>query len=39
MSLRGRAAAVARELGSSGRGRLRLSVAGELAIGEFWLLS
>jgi holo-[acyl-carrier protein] synthase len=39
VSLRGRAAAVARELGSSGRGRLRLSVAGELAIGEFWLLS
>ncbi len=39
VSLRGRAASVARELGSSGRGRVRLSFAGELAVGEFWLLS
>ena len=37
--LDGRAAEVARELGSSGRGRLRLEVRGPLAIGEFWLLS
>ena len=34
-----RAAEVAHELGSSGRGRLRLRVDGALAIGEFWLLS
>jgi holo-[acyl-carrier protein] synthase len=39
VSLHGRAAAVARALGSSGRGRLRLAVEGELAIAEFWLLS
>ncbi len=38
-SLHGRALAVARELGSSGRCRLRLGAAGELAFGEFWLLS
>jgi holo-[acyl-carrier protein] synthase len=37
--LDGRAAAVARARGSSGRGRLRLSVDGALVIGEFWLLS
>jgi holo-[acyl-carrier protein] synthase len=37
--LQGRAAEVARELGSSGRGRLRLEVRGPLVIGEFWLLS
>lgn len=37
--LDGRAAEVARQLGSSGRGRLRLEVRGELALGEFWLLS
>ncbi len=37
--LDGRAAEVARRLGSSGRGRLRLEVRGELALGEFWLLS
>jgi holo-[acyl-carrier protein] synthase len=37
--LQGRAAGVARELGSSGRGRLRLEVRGPLVIGEFWLLS
>ena len=37
--LDGRAAAVARERGSSGRSRLRLSVDGALVIGEFWLLS
>jgi holo-[acyl-carrier protein] synthase len=39
VSLHGRAAAVARELGSSGRCRVRLSVQGELTLGEFWLLS
>lgn len=39
VSLRGRAAQVAHALGSSGRSRLRLRVDGELAIGEFWLLS
>jgi holo-[acyl-carrier protein] synthase len=37
--LEGRAAEVARELGSSGRSRARLEVRGALAIGEFWLLS
>ena len=37
--LDGRAAAVARARGSSGRSRLRLSVNGALVIGEFWLLS
>jgi holo-[acyl-carrier protein] synthase len=37
--LDGRAAEVARELGSSGRGRVWLEVRGPLAIGEFWLLS
>ena len=37
--LRGRAAAVARALGSSGRNRVRLSVQGELTLGEFWLLT
>ena len=39
VSLRGRAAAVARALGSSGRSRVRLSARGELTLGEFWLLS
>jgi holo-[acyl-carrier protein] synthase len=39
VSLRGRAAAVAGALGSSGRSRLRLSVEGALTLGEFWLLS
>ena len=37
--LDGRAAAVARARGSSGRSRLMLSVDGPLVIGEFWLLS
>ena len=37
--LEGRAAEVARELGSRGRGRVRLEIRGPLAIGEFWLLS
>jgi holo-[acyl-carrier protein] synthase len=37
--LHGRAAEVARELGSGGRSRLRLEVRGPLVIGEFWLLS
>jgi holo-[acyl-carrier protein] synthase len=37
--LDGRAGEVARRLGSSGRGRLRLEVRAELALGEFWLLS
>ena len=37
--LDGRAAEVARELGSSGRSRVRLEVRGTLAIGEVWLLS
>ena len=37
--LEGRAAEVARELGSSGRCRVRLEVRGPLALGEFWLLS
>jgi holo-[acyl-carrier protein] synthase len=39
VSLRGRAAEVARALGSSGRSRVRFSVEGALAVGEFWLLS
>ncbi len=39
VTLRGRAAAVARALGSSGRSRVRLSAEGELTLGEFWLLS
>jgi holo-[acyl-carrier protein] synthase len=39
VSLHGRAASVARALGSSGRNRVRLAVQGELAIAEFWLLS
>jgi holo-[acyl-carrier protein] synthase len=37
--LDGRAAAVARERGSSGRSLVRLRVQGALVIGEFWLLS
>jgi holo-[acyl-carrier protein] synthase len=37
--LEGRAAEVARELGSSGRCRVRLEVRGEHALGELWLLS
>jgi holo-[acyl-carrier protein] synthase len=37
--LDGRAAAVARRLGSSGRGRLRLRQEGALVLGEYWLLS
>jgi len=37
--LDGRAAAVARARGSSGRSVLRLRAEGALAIGEFWLLS
>ncbi len=37
--LEGRAAEVARGLGSSGRCRVRLEVRGSLAIGELWLLS
>jgi len=37
--LEGRAAEVARALGSSGRCRVRLEVRGGLAIGELWLLS
>ena len=37
--LDGRAAAVARARGSSGRSRLQLAVSGALVIGEFWLLS
>jgi holo-[acyl-carrier protein] synthase len=37
--LDGRAFLVARERGSSGRGRVRLEVRGALAIGEYWLLS
>jgi len=37
--LDGRAAEVARELGSSGRGRVRLEIRGQLAVGEFWLLA
>ncbi|MCG6920256.1 MAG: holo-ACP synthase [Acidobacteria bacterium] len=36
--LRGRAADVARERGSSGRTRTRLAIDGSLAIGEVWLL-
>lgn len=36
--LRGRAAEVARERGSSGRTRARLEVLGPLALGEVWLL-
>jgi holo-[acyl-carrier protein] synthase len=37
--LDGRAAAVARARGSSGRSRLELAASGALVIGEFWLLS
>jgi holo-[acyl-carrier protein] synthase len=37
--LHGRAAEVARALGSSGRSRTRLEVRGPLAVGEVWLLS
>ena len=37
--LEGRAAEVARELGSSGRGYVRLEIRGPLAVAEFWLLS
>ena len=37
--LDGSAAEVARDLGSSGRGRVRLEIRGPLAVGEFWLLS
>jgi len=39
IALRGRAAEVARERGSSGRSRLRLEVRGPLVVGEAWLLS
>jgi len=39
VTLHGRAAAVARERGSSGRSRVRFSVDGAHVIGEFWLLS
>jgi holo-[acyl-carrier protein] synthase len=39
VKLNGRAAEVARALGSSGRSRVRLSVEGGLTVGEFWLLS
>ena len=39
VGLLGRAAAVARARGSSGRGQLRLERRGALVIGEFWLLS
>ncbi len=39
VSLHGRAAAVAKERGSSGRNRVRLSLTGTLVLGEFWLLS
>jgi hypothetical protein len=39
VSLHGRAAAVARALGSSGRSRVRLAVEGELTLAEFWLLT
>jgi len=39
VSLRGRAAEVARALGSSGRSRVRLKLEGALVVGEFWLLS
>ena len=38
MQLRGRAAEVAREQGSSGHSRIRLAIEGPLAIGEVWLL-
>ena len=37
--LDGRAAEVARALGSSGRCHVRLEVRGSLAVGELWLLS
>jgi holo-[acyl-carrier protein] synthase len=37
--LAGRAAEVARALGSSGRGRARLEIRGPLVLGEYWLLS
>ena len=37
--LLGRAADVARHLGSAGRTRVALEIRGELAIGEVWLLS
>lgn len=38
VELRGRAAEVARERGSEGQSRTRLSTFGPLAIGEVWLL-
>jgi holo-[acyl-carrier protein] synthase len=38
VQLRGRAAAVARERGSSGHSRTRLAIEGPLAVGEVWLL-
>jgi holo-[acyl-carrier protein] synthase len=34
-----RAAEVARDLGSSGRSKLRLEIRGALVVGELWLLS
>jgi holo-[acyl-carrier protein] synthase len=37
--LEGRAAEVARRLGSNGRSQVRLEVRGPLVLGEFWLLS
>lgn len=39
VELRGRAAEVARERGSEGHSRTRLSTSGPLAIGEVWLLA
>ncbi len=39
LRLEGRAASVARQLGSSGRTRLRLERHGPLTLGEVWLLS
>jgi holo-[acyl-carrier protein] synthase len=39
VSLRGRAAEVARAHGFRGRSRLRLDVRGGLVVGEFWLLA
>jgi holo-[acyl-carrier protein] synthase len=37
--LKGRAAAVARRMGSEGRGRTFLERRGDIVVGEFWLLT
>jgi hypothetical protein len=39
VELLARASEVARDLGSSGRSKLRLEIRGALVVGELWLLS